>query len=244
PGGGRGGGRGGAGGPGGGGMSRYADPSGVISAEMAVNRLSIEKGEWAALARSGAKDAILLVPEPVFAQRWLKGRRAPALSVRWQTRQVFMSCDGGEAITTGTWAGSDGRRGWYSTIWRRDPKQGFQWVLSHGGQGGKDAADTDEISARVAQCKRRERPQGGGDGPPAGAPGGKGGKGRGGPDPAAMLDIRQPVPMNWEDRSQDGSLRWRWAVAPDKSRTLDVWMATEEGEARVVADHVPPPSGP
>lgn len=48
--------------------------------------------------------------------------------------------------------------------------------------------------------------------------------------------------MNGEGKSQDGSLRWRWAVAPDMSRTLDVWMATETGEAQVVSDRVPSPA--
>lgn len=213
----------------------YADPSGVIAAEMYLGRLSIEKGEWAALAKTGTKDAILFTPSPVFAQRWLKGQHGAPLSVRWRTETVYMSCDGRAAASVGHYVQSDGKIGWYTNLWRRDPKQGFQWTLSHGGPtdkapAAKDADAGDEITAKVAFCKRRG-PRGAQPDPKA-AP----------PPPAVMLDPGQPPPMNWEDKSEDGSLRWRWAVAPDKSRTLDVWMATEDGkEIQVVTDRAAPP---
>ncbi|MET0363879.1 MAG: hypothetical protein ABW169_04430, partial [Sphingobium sp.] len=81
-------------------------------------------------------------------------------------------------------------------------------------------------SGRVAQCPPRERQRDGA--PPQGQAG-------------TLPDVRQPAPMNGEDTSQDSSLRWRWAIAPDLSRTFDVWMATETGEAQVVSDRVPSP---
>ncbi|HEX7872250.1 MAG TPA: hypothetical protein VF475_05015 [Sphingobium sp.] len=216
---------------GGGGGGRYADPSGVISAEMALGRLAIEKGEEAALAKMGAKDAILFAPGPVYAQKWAKGRHGPPVSIRWQTRQVFMSCDGRDAVSTGDWAQSDGKHGWYSILWRRDPKAGFQWALINRDARDGTSEPSDEISGRVAQCKARERGRDG-DGPLPGK----------GAAPVVLPDVRQPAPMNGEGKSQDGSLRWRWAVAPDMSRTLDVWMATETGEAQVVSDRVPSPA--
>ena len=210
--------------------SRYADPSGVISAEILVNRLAVERGRWTALARTGARDAILFVPRPVYAQPWLKGQRGAAPSIRWQTRRVFMSCDGNAALTTGQWVQSDGLRGAYSNVWRRDAKAGFQWILSNSGGATRPAEPTDEIDARVAYCRRS------GGGRPYDAA-----KRNGAHDAAVVVDIRQPAPMNGEGRSPDGSLRWTWVVAPDGSRTLNAWMATETGETQILADEVPAP---
>lgn len=213
-----------------GGMGGYADPSGVIAAEIALGQLSVAKGETAALARMAAKDAILFVPDATFAERALKGQKGPLRSVRWSTEKVYMSCDGTVAVTTGRFAPSDGASGAYAMIWRRDPKAGFRWVLNHRAPettapAARNPDDGIEIDAKVAFCKKRPlRPEGqdpkGQDRVPA--------------ETRPTLDPRQPAPTTWDDRAEDGSLRWRWAVAPDKSHRLDVWMATERGEAQVV----------
>lgn len=200
-----------------GGRTRYADPSGVIAAEIALGRLSMEKGLWAALARTSTKDAVLFSPEPVFAQRWLKGRKGPAASVRWHTAEVFMSCSGQEAVTSGDWVQSDGQRGSYANIWRRDPKGGFRWVLSYRTPADRTAGAPEEITAKVASCKGAARPEG--------APG---------QAPAPALDPEKPAPVRWEGRSGDGSLRWQWSVTSGKSG-LGAWMAAEEGERQIVS---------
>jgi hypothetical protein len=220
----------------------YADPSLIIAAELAYDRLALEKGQWTALSRIVAKDAVLFQPGPVFAERWLKGQRDPATALRWQTHEVFMACDGSVAVSSGQWVraggGSEGR-GWYSNIWRRD-KQGYRLILSHDGplaaseeaprMGRED--EFESISARIAACPKRGRPGGAGQVSDMSSP------------MAVSLDPRQPLPLSREERAADGSLRWRWAVAANGARVLEAWMATDADEVVVVMDRTGPAASP
>lgn len=214
----------------------YADPSLIIAAELAFDRLAVEKGQWMAFGRIMAPDAILFRPDPVFAERWLKGRRNPPVPIRWETRQVFMACDGSNAISTGIWtvSGSEGGRGRFTNIWRRD-KGGYRLILSHDSplatvEAARGEDELEAITARVATCAKRGRP------------GDRGGSSQGVPPDAAVaappLDLKQPLPISREDRANDGSLRWRWSVAPGAARLLEAWMATEEGEMAILTDPI------
>ncbi|MET0240316.1 MAG: hypothetical protein ABW184_10525 [Sphingobium sp.] len=198
----------------------YADPSAVITAEMAFSRLATEKGQWTAFAATSAKDAVMFMPRAVFAQRWLKGRKNPAAPVRWQPYKIFMSCDGGYAVSTGAWQHPDGSSGWFTTIWRREGKKGvYHWILDHGANLTTALEAPEAITARVGECRRRGRP-----GPTAVVP------------VTLPLVPGQPLPSSRDEASADGTLRWRWAVAEDGSRTLDAWLRTGEGEEQVVSD--------
>ncbi len=207
----------------------YADPSLIIAAELAFDRLAVEKGQWTALGAIVAKDGVLFRPAPVFADAWLRSQRNPAVPVRWRTRQVFMACDGSSAISTGlsirSGAGAEGR---FINIWRRE-KKGYRLILSDDGplttpEAVRPADDLEAITARVATCPKRARPGGGGAPASSELPA------------IAPLDPRQPLPMIRDDRGDDGSLRWRWSVTVDGARTLEAWMATDEGEVRVLTD--------
>ena len=80
---------------------RIANPSAIISAEIAFARLAQEKGQWTAFRETAAKDAVMFDPEPNLAQAWLKGRADPPAAVKWQAHKAFMSCDGKTGATTG-----------------------------------------------------------------------------------------------------------------------------------------------
>lgn len=198
----------------GGGMPMgFADPAGIIAAEIAIGQLAVEKGQWSALSRMAAKDAVLLVPQPVAAQRWLKAQAPVAVSARLNTHLVFLSCDGSTALSTGTWSRRDGAKGWYRAVWRRDPKKGgFKWLVGAAGPLASASDEPEAISARVARCQRRDRRA-----EDAKAP--------------LPLAIGQPLPADYEARSEDGSLRWRWSP-----RGLEGWMVVETGEEQVLAN--------
>jgi hypothetical protein len=97
---------------------KLANPSAVIAAEIAFNRLAQERGQWTAFRETAAKDATMFVPQPVNAQDWLKGRENPAGSVKWQPHKAFMSCDGKTGVTTGAAQWPDGRSGYFTTVWQ------------------------------------------------------------------------------------------------------------------------------
>lgn len=190
------------------------DPSSVIAAEIAFNRLAQEKGQWTAFAQTAADDAVMFVPQKVVAKEWLKKQANPAASVTWSPSIVYVSCDGNLAASTGNWTRPDGSVGYFTTIWRRDKKGRWQWIMDHGNTLATARATPEFLSGKVATCKRG--PQG--DAPPPPPPSGKKG------------DAPPPPP--------DESLLWRADVAPDGSRQVTVQMWTGAAYETVIDDRV------
>ena len=56
------------------GRTAYANPSAAVAAELDLARAMAERGRWPALAATAAPAAVLLVPQPVWARTWRKGR--------------------------------------------------------------------------------------------------------------------------------------------------------------------------
>jgi hypothetical protein len=197
-------------------MRLSANPSAVVAAEIAFNRLAQEKGQWTAFRETAAKDAVMFVPQQVNARDWLKGRKDPPKSVTWQPHNIFVSCSGDLGASTGAWQRPDGSVGYFTTIWRRDEKKGtWTWILDHGDTLASPRAAPEMIAARVAKC-RRDRPSA----PPPGAkPPGKG---------------ERPVPP------PDESLRWTASVAADGSRTVQVLLWNGAAYETVIDDRVGP----
>ncbi|MGA9221876.1 MAG: hypothetical protein WBZ57_11835, partial [Pseudomonas graminis] len=84
----------------------YANPSAVIAAEVGFAQLAQEKGQWTAFAANATADAVMFVPQMVYAQQWLKGRANPPQSVKWQPHIVWSSCDGSLMVSHGAWQGA------------------------------------------------------------------------------------------------------------------------------------------
>lgn len=206
------------------GRGGFADPSAVIAAELAFNRLAQNEGQWTAFRKTAAKDAVMFTPRAVNAQAWLKGRADPAKSVMWWPSRVFMSCDGGYAVSTGSWQRADGSVGYFTTIWRREKNGTYRWVLDHGDAlPAPRAGREDDLEAKVARCERGPR---------------RDGERRG---KEKIVPVPIPPPAAGEGGSADGTLAWSWAVAADDARTLTVRMRQEDGMHEVVTDVVKAP---
>ena len=189
-------------------MRYQPDPSSVIAAEIAFNRLAQDKGQWTAFRETAADDAVMFVPDKVLAKDWLKKQADPPASVNWSPSTVYVSCDGRLAASTGNWKRPDGSVGYFTTIWRRDKKGRWQWILDHGDTLATPRPASDILSGKVATCKRATRP----DGPPA-------------------KDGKDAPPA-------DDSLLWTAEVAPDKSRRVTVRMWTGAAYETVIDDNV------
>ena len=74
-------------------MRYQPDPSSVIAAEIAFNRLAQKKGQWTAFRETAADDAVMFVPQRVVAKDWLKKQADPPASVSWSPSIVYVSCD-------------------------------------------------------------------------------------------------------------------------------------------------------
>lgn len=191
------------------------DPSSVIAAEIAFNRLAQQKGQWTAFRETAADDAVMFVPQRVLAKDWLKKQADPPASVSWSPSIVYVSCDGSLAASNGNWKRPDGSVGYFTTIWRRDKKGRWQWILDHGDTLSSARAAPEFLSGKVATCKRGARPEG----PPPPSPGGKPGKG----------DVSPPP---------DESLLWTADATTDGGRHVAVRMWTGSAYETVIDDIV------
>ncbi|MET0372416.1 MAG: hypothetical protein ABW039_13700 [Sphingobium sp.] len=204
-------------------MRFQPDPSSVIAAEIAFNRLAREKGQWTAFRETAAKDAVMFVPERTLAQAWLKGRKDPPRSVAWSPSIVFVSCDGALAASTGNWTRADDTVGYFTTIWRRDEKGVWKWVLDHGDTLAAPRPAPEFLTGKVATCKGRRGDRPVTDGPPP--------DGRRGKPPTAPAGGPMPVPS-------DDSLTWTADISPDGGRRVTVKMWTGESYQTVIDDRV------
>lgn len=194
----------------------YANPGAVIATEVAFAKLAQEKGQWTAFVATATKDAVMFVPQPAYAQDFLKGKANPAQSVKWQPHQVWSSCDGTLAVTRGAW--QDGaKNGWFTTVWQRQKNGSYKWVLDQGDELPMAMDAPDMIVSKVADCppgynaRRAQKP--------------KDFKGKLPPlDPAHLMG-----------RSLDGTLGWHVAVTPGGARRFVVNM-TSGGQQATVQD--------
>ncbi|WEK45207.1 MAG: hypothetical protein P0Y56_09175 [Candidatus Andeanibacterium colombiense] len=208
------------------GLRPAADPGVVVATEIAFARLAKEKGQWTAFAKFAAPDAVMFVPEPVRAQKWLKRQRNPVRSVTWEPYQLWTSCDGTIAVTRGPWTGADGSVGYFTTIWQRQKDDTYRWVLDQGDTLAKPLTPPDLVQADVADCPARKL--GAFGGPPRDDR-----RGKFAPAPVAADGL--------SGTSSDGSLSWSAAVAPDKSRELHVSLKRGEAMKEVLASSVAAP---
>ena len=210
-------------------VPQSANPSAIIAAEIAFNRLAQEKGQWTAFRETAAKQATLFVPDAVDAQTWLKGRADPAKSLSWQPHKAFMSCDGKTGVTTGAWQRPDGSTGYFTTVWvwaekgKPDPRlpansmgEGeWKWLLDHSDTLPAPLLIPELISTKVASCKG-----------PANAP-------INAPDEGVQMKTMF---------SRDQSLNWEWQLRPDKSRTITVRLWNGSDFDDVLTDRVAKPA--
>lgn len=179
-----------------------ANPSAVVSAEIAFARLARDKGQWTAFRETAAKEAEMFVPQRVLAQTWLKGKADPAKSVSWAPMAVYMSCDGSAGATTGWFKTPEGKDGYFNTIWFRQPNGSYKWVVDHGAELPAPLPPMEFISTRIASCK--------------------------GKAPAALSAPEQGVDMK-VGYARDQSLSWTTRVWPDGKfhMVIAVWNGTE-----------------
>lgn len=207
------------------GAAPSANPSAIIAAEIAFNRLAQEKGFRAAQQETGAKDATIFLPQPTLLADALKQKTAVPVTPKWQPHKAFMSCDGKTGVTTGAWQLPDGKSGYFTTVWQwfekgKRPKNAppgyfgdgaWKWVLDHGDALTAPLAAPEILQTRVASCKGQPTV-------PLSAP----------PEGAKMKT----------GMSRDQSLNFTWVVKPDGGRSVEVRLWNGAGFDLVISDKV------
>jgi hypothetical protein len=176
----------------------FAEPSDIIAAESSFTHLSAAKGLKTAIRATAVPDAQIYAPQLLRVTDYANLR--PSLPATWHTGQVWMSCDGSAAVSHGTWQRGPAL-GWYITVWRRQKKGNYQWVLEQGGPLVAAPDDSDMIAASVADCPAR-RARGSANTPPASSPG------------------KVPAADYTSGHADDSTLAWATTFTADGGRTF------------------------
>lgn len=181
----------------------YADPSAVIAADLGLGRIAREKGQWRALRDAAGPGAVVFAPRPFDARAWLKRGPELAAPTRWLPRAVWMSCDGGHAVSRGQWS-RGGESGDYIAVWERQKKGEWKWLVHDEGPAVDLGEAPEMIAGRVAECSGLPRRR-----------------------PLGEMVVRDAA----DALSDDRSLKWTVEVGPNCARILSV--AVWDGKALV-----------
>lgn len=187
-----------------------AQPSTIVSTELAFSRAAREKGQWTAFRQFLAPGALLHGPDGPFPiEPWLATQTDPASAVQWEPRVIAMSCDGATAVSHGRYRDPQGKVGNFVTVWERQPTGEYKYVFDAGGDdvpqppprkviedGDYVVTTIDAVQGLVATCPRAGA---------AAAP----------PPPALPLGEDGKADARL---SRDGTLRWRWEHRADGTR--------------------------
>ncbi len=178
-----------------------AQPSTIVSTEIAYARAAQEDGQFTAATRYADDGAIFHTRNggAPFAQLAAQ-LPDPEQATEWGPRTVVMSCDGSVALSLGRFKDAEGFVGNYVTAWRRQSDLTYKWTYDVAGRdnpqppprrqfedGDIVVTAIDSVQGLVATC-----------------PSGR--------IPLVPAPADSPVGLGGEsvNTSRDGTLRWRW----------------------------------
>lgn len=178
-----------------------AQPSTIVSTEIAYARAAKEKGFARAAQDFAAEGALIHRAQGVIplatAESAMEG---DSVATSWAPRLVVKSCDGEIALSQGRYVDGTGKVGNYVTTWLRQPDNSYKWTYDAAAlddpqppprpkfeDGDIVVTAMDVVRGLVATCPRAGETVP----PPPTIPAGDGG--------ASAAQV-----------SSDGTLRWRW----------------------------------
>ena len=191
------------------------EPGVVAAADLAFAKAARENGQWAAFAEYAASGAVIHGEEGLIdAAPWLAGLREPEAATSWEPNEIWTSCDGTMAVTTGRFEEADGTLGSYATVWELQNNRDYKWTYMIGSiddpqppprirEEVVDDGDTIivpgllSIDGKVADCRAR------------GA--------EAVPPPTYAFDTPQEL---GEKLARDATMRWRWEQHEDGRRVF------------------------
>lgn len=183
-----------------------------VEAERAFAADAQALGQWTAFRKWAADDATMFAPQPVKTQAFLKDRADPPKAIEWWPTASYVSCDGSLAVNTGGWKRPDGRVGYFTTVWKRQPDGGWKWIVD-----GGDGLNTPRAHPRAPVVKRATCH----------------GRGR-----VLGMNAMTPGSVVGQGMSADGSLFWNWSVSPDGARTFSASLWDGRKLRRVISDDI------
>ena len=200
-----------------------AQPSRIVSTELAFARAAREDGQWTAFREYAADGALIHGRNgAIEAKPWLASLDDPDAAVQWAPREIWMSCDGALAISQGRFEDPEGIVGSYVTVWQAQRDRTYRYLYDMAQPddpqppakapeappepGEIRVTAIDSVKGNVADCPRR-----------------------GETAPARPASLGEPSGV-----SPDGTLAWRWAQEDGVRRFQGFWLT--EGEWRSATD--------
>lgn len=203
-------------------------PSKVVAAEVAFERLARENGQWSAFTSYAAVGAVIHQKDgPVSAAEWLARQRDPSETARWNPRSVWISCDGSLALSKGRFRSPTGEVGDFIRVWQSSGPNEYQWKYhlaardnpqppppsdSSSAENEIRVTAFDTIQGFVADCPKRDAPIP----PPMAAP------------------LKDSVDQAG-GLSRDRTLQWRWEHDGNGGRRI-IAHYVEGGEWKLALD--------
>ena len=202
-----------------------AQPSTIVKTELLLNRMAREDGLIDAYRYFAAPGAKVHSDDGVNEIGTVLSKfKNPAEPSQFETKSVFMSCDGSVAVSQGRGRDPDGKVGNYVFVWERQPgiradgdeETGYRYVYITAapddpqppkkpvvtpGPGDIVVEAIDSVRADIASC---------------------------GPKEDIFLEaLAEPASgiQIGRDQSRDRTLQWNWADFPDNRRrvTVSLW---------------------
>ncbi|GAA4049295.1 hypothetical protein [Parerythrobacter jejuensis] len=130
-----------------------ANPSAVVTTELAFARTVREEG-FAKAYREFATDSAVIFDEtgPRQVRDWLDGQSGDIGTMSWDPKRILMSCDGSVAASLGTFDHPLGLTGTYTTIWQRQANGDYRILIDFPSPGEEWSGLEDIIETHVAEC--------------------------------------------------------------------------------------------
>ncbi len=138
----------------------YANPGAIVAAELAFARSLRQEEFRKTLKDHAAPNAVLFATDRIDANDYAGGDAATVLAAERTPHAVWVSCNGAQAIVHGAWHLAEAS-GAYVTIWERQEKGGYKWILSRQASLSTMPPAPEMLPARVAKCSQKPGPRAG-----------------------------------------------------------------------------------
>lgn len=103
-------------------------PQSALEADRSLAAAVQTEGQWTALRRFAAPDAIWFQNGPHQASRALARAPNPPSGITWTVAESISSCDGTTAFTIGPMRRPSGEIGSLLIVWRKQPDGRWKWI--------------------------------------------------------------------------------------------------------------------
>lgn len=132
------------------------DPAPVVAAERAFAADGLELGIQASFLKHSAPDGIVLAPGPVLAHAVYGQPRPKGPALVWWPLWAGIARSGDLGFTTGPYTFEGEPRGYYFTVWVKQPDGGWKWVFDGGPPSDTTGAPPKDSPVAYARLSARQ----------------------------------------------------------------------------------------